>query len=156
VRTHTKKFLPSGDVFYPVESFLISTRPVRLDAEKMIGVLSLNEQFGNAFIESVMETITELLGPRVMEAYFSHMETHLGISKTEIPRRSCEFFSALDQTFGVGGRVIGRLIVKKLYRKLGIQVSEVFEESLPEEIREVKDEWTNRSVTSMAESPSAL
>jgi len=53
------------------------------------------------------------LGSSVAEAFGYHFYAYLGLSREDIPSHLKEFSSALDGSFGVGGRVLARAICRK-------------------------------------------
>ncbi len=70
-------------------------------------------------LESIDETLSELLGRRAKEAVFDYIERNCFVSREEIPGHLPEFKRVLEQTFGKGYRTIVKVIAKKLYFKLG-------------------------------------
>ena len=77
-------------------------------------------RFGRALIESVEEIISAVLSRNVAEAFAYHFYAYLGLSREDIPSHLKELSSTLDGSFGVGGRVLARAIVRRLYQKLGL------------------------------------
>jgi hypothetical protein len=65
-------------------------------------------------VESVDETITELLSRAVVEALYAHLQTVHSISRNELHHRLNTLFPALEKIFGVGGsQTISEAIAKK-------------------------------------------
>jgi hypothetical protein len=81
---------------------------------------SPEERFNSALIKSIEETIAEVLGRNVADAFSHHLHAYLGISPAEISSHLNEIFAALKGSFEVGGRVLGGRIVRKLYAELGL------------------------------------
>lgn len=91
-----------------------SRNPASVCAAKLPYATSLDA----LLLECVDEALTDLLGTRAREAVYDHLERNLFLSRTEIPVRLDDFFTLLDETFGKGGKTIGRYIARKLYAKL--------------------------------------
>jgi hypothetical protein len=75
--------------------------------------------------ESIDEALTDLLGSRTREAVYDYLERNCSLARNEIPNRLDAFFKLLNETFGKGGSTIGKVIVKKLYAKLGWEFVEI-------------------------------
>ena len=73
--------------------------------------------FDLALRDCVEETIREVLGKGVSEAFMRHVYGRLGSTVDAVPDREAALFNALRNLFGVGGDTIGRRIVRKLYAK---------------------------------------
>lgn len=69
-------------------------------------------------LECIDEVLADLIGRRAREAVYDHLERNLSLARNEIPQRLDDFLSVLDQTFGKGGKTIGKHIAKKLFAKL--------------------------------------
>lgn len=72
----------------------------------------------NLLLDSIDEVLADLLGTRVREAVYDHLERNCLLARNEIPERLNDFFSVLNKTFGRGGKTIGKAIARKLYAKL--------------------------------------
>lgn len=94
--------------------------------------------FNDLIVESVGETITEVLGARVTSAFWYHYQAFLGITREEMPDRLDTVFSSLKGTFGVGGETLGRRIVQKLYAKAGVPLNFVPDRPLTDYVEELK------------------
>lgn len=71
--------------------------------------------------------MTDLVGSRAREAIYDYMERKHSVGRKEIPEHLDRLFTLFEDTFGIGGKkVIGRIIAKKAYSKLGWEF-----ESLP-------------------------
>jgi len=91
-------------------------------AHSVAQLASLNakkQDFNVLLIDSVSEVLTDLLGKKVMESFYDHLETQYSFPKDEIPQRLSDFLLILERTFGKGGEVVERCIARKLYKKLG-------------------------------------
>ncbi len=76
-------------------------------------------------LECIDETLADLLGRRAKEAVYDHLERNLFLARNEIPQRLDDFLSVLDETFGKGGKTIGKYIAKKLYAKLEWEFADI-------------------------------
>lgn len=76
-------------------------------------------------IESIRETIAQLLSPKVSETLFEHLEKVYSVKKDEIPSRLDMLLLALETTFGPrSSRVIGKVIARRFYSRLGLEFSD--------------------------------
>jgi hypothetical protein len=87
------------------------------------------------FAESVKETLSELLGKQVAEAFFVFVKAHRGLRDTEMYECFEETSSALHAAFGSADRVIGRRIIRKFCSKLDMGDLELSDRSLNENVR---------------------
>jgi hypothetical protein len=94
--------------------------------------------FNSLLIESVEETVRDVLGPRVTSAFWYHYQAFLGITREEMPYRLPTLFESLKGMFGVGGDTLGRLIVRKLYAKANVHLNYSPERSLTDYVEELK------------------
>ena len=90
-------------------------------------------------VESIDETITELLSRAVVDALYAHLETFHSISRDELPNRLDVLFSALEKIFGVrGSQTITKAIAKKFYLKLGLEFTDNPSRTLVEYVDQAK------------------
>lgn len=73
--------------------------------------------------EAVEEGLSSL-GDSPKQAIFFHLETSFEIRKDNIPTNLTEFAKALEKIFGPGAFYLEKLIVKRLYEKLGLKFEE--------------------------------
>jgi len=78
-----------------------------------------NSRFNDICREAVEETIRDVLGATVAEAYMKYTHNSLGISDEEMSTSLNVIFSSLKTIFAPGGNILGMRIVKKLYLKAG-------------------------------------
>jgi hypothetical protein len=100
--------------------------------------VELGGRFDRALIESVEEIISAVLGEKVAESFRYHLYTYLGLSREDIPSHLKELFTVLEGTFGVGGSVLGRAIVRRLCMKLGLSLVQKQNSSFVECVEDVK------------------
>ena len=76
-------------------------------------------------IESIRETIAQLLSPKVAEALFEHLEKVYSIRKDEVPSRLDKLLLTLKTTFGSSSaQVVGKAIARRFYSRLGLEFSD--------------------------------
>ena len=81
------------------------------------------DEFDSALLEAVDETLL-LLGDKVRRALYSYLRKHHGVAREEIPRKLDAFDNGLRSVLGEGAEVLGRMIARRLYGKLGIPFQE--------------------------------
>jgi hypothetical protein len=64
------------------------------------------------------------LGDSPKQAIFFHLKNSFEIGKNKIPTNLTEFAKALEEIFGPGAFYLEKLIVKRLYEKLGLEFEE--------------------------------
>jgi len=79
--------------------------------------------FNRLIVESVEESVAEVLGARVASAFWDHYQAFFGITREEMPYALDTLFSSLKKIFGVGGEILGRIIIRKLYAKVGVPLN---------------------------------
>ncbi len=76
-------------------------------------------------IESIHETIAQLLSPKVAEMIFEHLEKFHSVKKDEVPSRLDMLLLALKTNFGSSSsQVIGKAIARRFYSRLGLEFSD--------------------------------
>jgi len=76
-------------------------------------------------LESIDDSLSYILGTRVREALYDHLERQYHMGRTEIPDRLGEFLRVLYEAIGVGSEAVGRAIAKTMYKKLGWEFVDV-------------------------------
>jgi len=94
--------------------------------------------FSELLLQSVDETIAGILGKTVSNAFTNHMHTHFDLEIEQIPDRPEVLFSALHDSFGIGGDRVGKYIVRKLYQKAGVDFLENDGHTLAEYVQTLK------------------
>ena len=90
-------------------------------------------------VESIDETITELLSRTVVDALYVHLQTFHSISRDEVPYRLDTLFTSLETIFGVpSSRTITKVIAKKFYLKLGLGFTDNPNQTLLECVEDAK------------------
>ena len=108
-------------------------------------VLSERE-FNRLFIESLDESLGSVLSEVVRLAVYDALEKHHSIARNQIPERLDDFALALERCFGVApSKTMGKVIVKRLYSKLGLVFVDETDWRLPDYVREAKRKMNERS-----------
>jgi hypothetical protein len=99
----------------------------------------LGVEFNDALVESIDETITELLSRAVVDALYAHLQTFHSIQRDELPDRLDTLLTALEKVFGVrGSQTITNAIVRKFCLKLGLEFTGNPNHTLIEYVDEAK------------------
>jgi len=97
-------------------------------------------------VESIDETITDLLGRAVVDALYAHLQTFHSISRDEIPYRLDTLFAILEKILGVrSSQTIAKAIARKVYLKLGLEFTGNPSRTLLEYVDEAKMKLQNSS-----------
>ncbi len=75
--------------------------------------------FNDLLSESIDEVLTSL-GSTVRNMIYLYLNSHLHISKDEIPYRMTEFFETLEKLFGFGAKNLEKQILQTLQEKTQI------------------------------------
>jgi hypothetical protein len=94
---------------------------------------------------AVSKTIADLLGRDASQSFFKYLSEEQGIPTDMVAQRLDVLFFTLDRAFGIGGRTVGKAIIRNLYTTLGLKFSEnsnnnlsdYMEEALFEYVREI-------------------
>jgi len=76
--------------------------------------------FSEILLAAVEESLSSL-GDSPKQAILFHLEVSFKIKKENIPVNLTEFAKALEKIFGPGASYLEKLIVKRLYEKLGLK-----------------------------------
>lgn len=79
--------------------------------------------FEKTLLVAVDEGLSSL-GDSPKQAILFHLENSFKLRKTKIPTNLTEFVKALEGIFGPGASYLEKLIVKRLYEKLGLEFEE--------------------------------
>ncbi|MDH7477107.1 MAG: hypothetical protein QHH17_01850 [Candidatus Bathyarchaeota archaeon] len=80
--------------------------------------------FSKILLSAVEESLSSL-GDSPKQAILFHLEASFNLKKEKIPTNLTEFAKALEGIFGPGASYLERLIVKRLYEKLGLKFEEM-------------------------------
>ena len=106
----------------------------------------LRIEFNDVLVESIDETITDLLSRAVVDALYTHLQTNYSISRNELPCRLDTLTTTLQTVFGVrSSQTITKAMAKKFYLKLGLQFIDSPSGTLLEYVDEAKMKLQNSS-----------
>jgi len=106
-------------------------------------------QFGALLLESIDEALTDLLGRRAREAIYDHLERDHRVARNELPDQIETFVELLQETFGRGGKTIGKVVARRLFSKLDWEFNEIPGYDLGEYV-ETARERIGREIVSQA------
>jgi len=104
----------------------------------------LGREFNDALVESIDETITELLSPTVLDALYAHLRTNHSVSRDELPYR-LDTLVILEKIFGASSHTTTKAMARKFYLKLGLEFTVNPSRSLLEYVAEAKMKLQNSS-----------
>jgi len=82
------------------------------------------EGFERSLLDAVDETLCLVLSERTKDAIYVHMEKYFDLRREEIPRKPDLFVSCLEKIFGRAASVLEKMVLRRLYSKLGIDFDE--------------------------------
>lgn len=80
--------------------------------------------FNSILVRSLEEVISEVLGKRVLPPFLNYLASHHDITLDEIPYQFKIVLDTLEELFGVGGKTIGKVVVRRFYAKMGLELTE--------------------------------
>jgi hypothetical protein len=99
------------------------------------------DEFPYLFIQSVEQTLTDLLGAKVREALLDYLARHDRLSRGDIPGHPRELSILLDKTFGKGGITIERCIIRRLYAILEWEYKQTSNFNFANQLEEARARW---------------
>jgi hypothetical protein len=105
----------------------------------------LGREFNDVLVESVDETITDLLSRAVVDALYAHLQSFHHISRDEIPHRLDTLLTTLEKIFGASSQIITKTIARRFYFKLGLEFTGNPSHTLLEYVDEAKMKLQNSS-----------
>ena len=97
-------------------------------------------------VESIDETITDLLSRAVVDALYAHLQTFHSIARDEVPYRLDTLFTTLEKIFGVrSSQTITKAIAREFYLKLRLEFTGNPSHTLLEYVDEAKMKLQNSS-----------
>jgi hypothetical protein len=82
----------------------------------------LDKEFNSRLLESIDETLADLLSRGVVESLYLHLQTVHSISRDEAPHRLDIVVSILEEIFGLkGSKTICKAITRDFYAKLHLE-----------------------------------
>jgi hypothetical protein len=105
----------------------------------------LGREFNDVLVESVDETITDLLSRAVVDALYAHLQSFHHISRDEIPHRLDTLLTTLEKIFGASSQIITKTIARRFYLKLGLEFTGNPSHTLLEYVDDAKMKLQNSS-----------
>jgi hypothetical protein len=105
--------------------------------------------FYNALADAVDETITGMLGEKVLASFYEHLSFFASITRDEMPYRIDTVLHVFERNFGVTpSNVLCRAITRRFYSKLGLQFVQKPNRNLLDYVEEAKITLGMRDLTS--------
>jgi len=82
------------------------------------------KDFDCTLLEVMDETLSLVLGEGTKRAIYAHLETHYALRREEIPQKLDLFSTCLERIFGRARPVVEKMVLKRLYLKLGMNFEE--------------------------------
>ena len=99
--------------------------------------------FKKILLDAVEESLSSL-GDSPKQAILFHLESSFKIKKEHIPENITEFTKALENIFGPGAVYLEKLIIRRLYEKLGFEAEDVGNLDFLESVNEVRKRLPRR------------
>ncbi len=99
--------------------------------------MSRTQSFGQILLDSVDEGLS-VLGNEPRQAIYQYLATIHSLDREQVPDKVDEFSSGLKKALGSASRVIERLILKKLFQKIGSTFREVPDLEFADYVRDAK------------------
>ncbi|NWG10253.1 hypothetical protein HXY33_00640 [Candidatus Bathyarchaeota archaeon] len=99
--------------------------------------------FSKLLLDAVEESLSSL-GDSPKQAILFHLESSFNIKKEHIPENITEFTKALEKIFGPGANYLEKLIIKRLYEKLGFEAEDAGNLDFLESVNEVRKRLPRR------------
>jgi hypothetical protein len=99
------------------------------------------DEFGHLLIESVEETLTDLLGAKAREALLDYLAREDRLARAEIPLHPSELSRLLEETFGKSGIRIEQYIMRRLYAFLEWEYKETSNFNFANQVKEARASW---------------
>ena len=101
--------------------------------------MSINktQAFGEILLESIDDSL-QILGEEPKNAVYQYLSTIQSLDKKDIPDRLEDFQSGLKSALGGAARVVERLILRKLFQKIGSTFKETSEYEFAEHVNEAR------------------
>jgi len=95
------------------------------------------QPFGEVLLESIDDSL-QILGEEPKNAVYQYLSTMQSLDRKDIPDRLEDFQSGLKNALGAAARVVERLILRKLYQKIGSTFRETSEYEFSEHVNEAR------------------
>jgi hypothetical protein len=95
------------------------------------------QEFGEVLLESIDDSLL-ILGEEPKNAVYQYLSTIQSLEKKDIPDHLEDFQSGLKSALGGAARVVERLILRKLFQKIGSTFKESSEYEFAEHVNEAR------------------
>lgn len=141
-RRETASIAPSGCLDNPTDSqssiLLDNTDGTYIQVRRRHSRTSEHD-FNSLLIESLDESVAMVLGEIAKRAVYETIDKNYNIARSHIPEKLNEFTMALEAIFGVtASKTMTRVIIKRLYSKLGLTFVERPDWRLPDYATEAR------------------
>lgn len=99
--------------------------------------MSRPQSFNQTLLECVDEGLS-VLGNEPRQAVYQYLATIHSLDREQIPDKVDEFAAGLKKALGSASRVIERLILKKLFQRMGTNFREVADLEFADYVRDAK------------------
>ena len=96
-----------------------------------------SESFSDLLLESIDDSL-QILGEEPKLALYQYLATMQSLDRKDIPERLEEFQSGLKNALGGAARVVERLILRKLFLKIGAVFKESSDYEFAERVKEAR------------------
>jgi hypothetical protein len=95
------------------------------------------QEFGEVLLESIDDSLL-ILGEEPKNAVYQYLSTIQSLERKDIPDHLEDFQSGLKSALGGAARVVERLILRKLFQKIGSTFKESSEYEFAEHVNEAR------------------
>jgi len=98
------------------------------------------EEFERILMETIDESMVQVFGKTSTGVIYDFIKENHDLRKEDIPENLEIFSSSLEKMFGFGATLLEKLVLKKLYTKLGLKYKEKEGYKFLDYIKELKSQ----------------
>jgi len=98
------------------------------------------EEFERILMETIDESMVQVFGKTSTGVIYDFIKENHDLRKEDIPENLEIFSSCLEKMFGFGATLLEKLVLKKLYTKLGLKYKEKEGHKFLDYIKELKSQ----------------
>jgi len=98
------------------------------------------EEFERILLETIDESMVQVFGETSTRVICDYLKINHGLRKEDIPENLEIFSSSLEKMFGFGATLLEKIVLKKLYMKLGLKYEEKEGYKFLDYIKELKSQ----------------
>lgn len=98
------------------------------------------EEFEKILLETIDEGMVQVFGNTSTGVIYDYLKGNHKLSKEDIPENLEVFSFSLEKMFGFGAILLEKLVLKKLYKKLGLKYEEKKGYKFLDYIKELKSQ----------------